>query len=891
MRVSILVALALVAPSWAVQPLQSLYDAAVVAAGPDDVTVTLGAGTWGAGKCIGLNVTMAFASNTGRKVLFKGAGKNQTVLDFMDCRDEAFMAFSMDGRWTNGNVARTMELAFEGISFRNQRYRSIQDREETFRRDGMGWRGLFSLGNPGDAPEGTMRLSFSGCDFNTMDAVYNGPGNWKLGAVELTFDQCDFMNNGYLFPKKVKDNGYQTFDTYGGLIYFFNHTAASATFTNSHITQSCAGYGGVVAAYQTTPQSSLTLTFQTCNIIRNMAAHAGGVVHVYASEGSSEVTFRDSAIGDNFIDADPDHKQPGELASFVRGGAVMELLVERLPCQVGDIHTHHRTHFEGGHVTKNQGAKTTCAMEGQFEDAYPLGVYPPAIAGQPILWETCISDQEKAIYMTGSGGVFHVEGHSDTKDTGARWAVAFKDTNVSENKALNGGVVGVEGDIGDSSGLVTFDRSYIMSNEAKAYGGIAFLLQRYNGTRMVLLNYPEAPPEVAAAGNAPTAFLPYIPGPGLDGANTAGTTGDAVYMSRWTDAGCQMNTNKAYLKLLGISSGPVVQQVVELVDGMDCGTRCAELVDGTHSFRVVDDTDCAANDDVCKNSGLVPGEEKTEQMRFFAYNCPANESATPKDRNNGKVLSYDYDYTPTMKIETISRPRTTATKKSSGICKVYPGSSVKLPLESRNVDRKDRIYDATFTAAVTDESEDKCYFWLTFLQDASKRYAYMEMDTDHCCTGKPDDCNLIRKEADRTAMVLGKEVPTYTCQPKSVWSTEMIAIVTLGCCLLIMLVFGVSYYRYKQRQWTGSFTRLSIFGQPSYLDNRLDEPLLDDGTELTSISQTTEIKRPWEIDFEKLQFTKRIGSGASGEVFSGTYGSSYSTYVPSEQSDPSLYIL
>jgi serine/threonine protein kinase len=900
--------------------LQDMYNNAA-SGGLNTVTVNLGSGTWG-GKgrnCAGLNVSISLQNDDGslqRKVIFSGNGADETILDFYDCHAETFMAFTMNGLWGENKEGKTFELVsthsamqtysfpanfrrfpckeFDGITFQNQRYRNEQDEANVFASGGLGWRGLIRYGHPGSATFGAVKMNFVRCKFYRVDAVYNGPGEWELGHIDISFQSCSFNENGYLMPKKVTQDGSLVLDTYGGLVYLFNYTKSVASFSNSIIKRSCAGYGGVVAAYQTQKDSALQLTFDSCNVTQNMAAQAGGVVHIYVREGSTDVNFLHSTIAGNFIDADSRHPVLSGLGDFDRGGAVIEVLLDAdldvTSYQQSD--THHHTTFEGGNVTSNQGTATTCYIEGQYEHAYPVvagvGHYPPEYAGQPIYWPDCEEDMKKAIYISGTGIVYHIEGHGIDRENlqyKPHWSLTFKDALVSSNKGLNGAVVAVEGDLGVNSGSVTFDKTYIMSNHATKFGGIAFLLQRYNGTTMSFVNYNPVDKETyldlkRKYGNAYSAYLPLIPGKQMDGANIAGVAGDAVYVSRWTEKGCDLGGKNQYIKILGVSSGPVVQQVNP--DGAYKG----KPLEYTHSNYE-------------EEKHMIPGISKNFVFRLFAYRCPANETSAPRDKNDGHVMTYPLDSISGMKIKSIERPR-----QGGGVCPVFGENGVTLPKVQRNVRSDSQIYNATFQASVIVKNEPKCYFWLSFIQNQAERYAWMEMDLfrgkqpySPCCGAKErveganPGCDkrtvLLQDKVDKgpddapLGEVDGKEVPTYTCQRDSFfsrWSTELKIILVMSCCVALMILGAIHYYRYKQRQWSSSFTKLSMFSP----QGNLNEPLMGDNeeTELTTISSdSTEINRPWEIDFEKLHFTKRIGSGASGEVFSGTYGEEYTSSV------------
>jgi hypothetical protein len=104
--------------------------------------------------------------------------------------------------------------------------------------------------------------------------------------------------------------------------------------------------------------------------------------------------------------------------------------------------------------------------------------------------------------------------------------------------------------------------------------------------------------------------------------------------------------------------------------------------------------------------------------------------------------------------------------------------------------------------------------------------------------------------------------------------------IIFGCVLFVIVLAGGVYYYYRNRS-ARHYSDLR-FGSGS----SLGEPLLasspgsaPSAVEMVSLlwRQTTQrssasIQDPWQLNYKKLKFGVRIGSGAFGTVFDGTYG-------------------
>jgi hypothetical protein len=112
-------------------------------------------------------------------------------------------------------------------------------------------------------------------------------------------------------------------------------------------------------------------------------------------------------------------------------------------------------------------------------------------------------------------------------------------------------------------------------------------------------------------------------------------------------------------------------------------------------------------------------------------------------------------------------------------------------------------------------------------------------------------------------------------------SLGVIVGIAVGCVLfVIVLAFGLYYY-YRNRA-ARHYSDLH-FG---FKNSNLGEPLLDRGgadgkgnaVEMVSTlwrratRSNANINDPWQLQYNKLKFGARIGSGAFGTVFDGTYG-------------------
>jgi hypothetical protein len=118
-------------------------------------------------------------------------------------------------------------------------------------------------------------------------------------------------------------------------------------------------------------------------------------------------------------------------------------------------------------------------------------------------------------------------------------------------------------------------------------------------------------------------------------------------------------------------------------------------------------------------------------------------------------------------------------------------------------------------------------------------------------------------------------------EPASHWSTNEIAILlTIVVGLMVVTAMLVFYYRKNQQARHHSNLHVTgLFGDKPMKDmqrpliaGKREEPHFSYFPEMGPSPKTQSKKSAWSIDYKKVNFDKKIGSGAFGSVFQGTFG-------------------